>query len=124
MQILLNTDHNVDGRHQMAAHLETVVKAGLARFGEHITRVEAHVTDAHSRSKPNPDEIHCTLEARLVGQEPVIVKDHASNAHQAIHGAVDKLKRAIDTALEKRDSRRSASIPIDPAIDSIDDIAR
>jgi hypothetical protein len=36
----------------------------------------------------------------------VAVKDHAPTAHQAIHGAIGKLKRAITTALDKRDDRR------------------
>lgn len=109
MQVFLNTDPHVDGRHQMAAHLETVVKDALGRFGPQITRVEAHLADANSHIKANPDEIHCTLEARLVGLAPVVVKDHAGTAHQAIHSAVGKLERAIDTALAKHEPRRSAS---------------
>ena len=36
----------------------------------------------------------------------MIVKDHAPTPHQAISGAVDKLKRAITTAVEKHDTRR------------------
>ncbi len=114
MQVLLNTDPHVDGRHQMAEHLETVVKDALGRFGEHITRVEAHLTDANS-VKTNPDEIHCTLEARLVGLDPVVVKDHATNAHQAITGAVGKLKRAVATVLAKHDSHRGPALPDEAA---------
>ncbi|MEO8118010.1 MAG: ribosomal subunit interface protein [Rhodoferax sp.] len=109
MQVLLNTDPHVDGRHQMAEHLETVVKDALGRFGQQITRVEAHLADANSQVKTGPDEIHCTLEARLVGLAPVVVKDHAGTAHQAIHGAVIKLQRAIDTAVAKHEPRRSAA---------------
>ena len=109
MQILLNTDHHVNGNHGMAEHLEVVVKDALGRFADHITRVEAHLADANSHVKATPDEIHCTLEARLVGMEPVVVKDHAGTAHQAIHGAVVKLKRAVTTALEKHASRRGAT---------------
>lgn len=107
MQVLLNTDPHVDGRHQMAAHLETVVKDALSRFAGQVTRVEAHLADANSHAKATPDDIHCTLEARLVGLEPVVVKDHANTAHQAIHGAVAKLKRAITTAVEKHEAHRT-----------------
>ncbi len=109
MQVILNTDQHVDGSHAMAEHLETVVKEGLGRFRDHNTRVEAHLADANSHVKATPDEIHCTLEARLIGMEPVVVKDHAGNAHQAINGAVGKLKRAVTTALAKHDSWRGAS---------------
>ena len=110
MQVLLNADHHTDGRHEMAQHLTTVVKEALSRFGEQITRVEAHLADENSQVKSGPGEIQCTLEARLVGREPVVVKDRASNAHQAIHGAVGKLKRAVATVLEKHDPRRDAPL--------------
>ncbi|MGZ5156096.1 MAG: HPF/RaiA family ribosome-associated protein [Caldimonas sp.] len=109
MQVLLNTDPHTDGRHEMAEHLETVVQDALGRFGEQITRVEAHLADANSHNKANPDEIQCTLEARLVGLDAVVVKERAATAHQAIQGAVGKLKRAITTALAKHDPRREAA---------------
>jgi len=115
MQILLNTDSHIDGRHPIADHLDTVVKEALGHFGERITRVEAHITDANSHAKASPDEIHCTLEARLSGLEPVVVKDHAGNAHQAIQGAVGKLKRAVTTALEKHDQHRLPVLPREAA---------
>ena len=115
MQVILNTDPHVDGRHHMAEHLTTVVADALGRFGEHITRVEAHIADENSHVKSNPDEIQCTLEARLAGREPVVVKDRAGSVHQAINGAVGKLKRAVATVLEKRDPRRNAALPDDIA---------
>ena len=122
MQVLLNTDPHTDGRQEMAEHLETVVKDALDRYREQITRVEAHLSDATSHAKSNPDEIHCTLEARLMGLDPVVVKDHAGTAHQAIQGAVVKLKRAIATALAKHDPRRNAALPDDPALDTTGDV--
>jgi ribosome-associated translation inhibitor RaiA len=118
MQVFLNTDPNVDGRHEMSAHLTNVVKDALGRFGETVTRVEAHLADENSLAKPAPDEIQCTLEARLVGLDPVVVKHRAGNAHQAISGAVAKLKRAIATVLEKHDPRHEtrlgAAVPDEP----------
>ncbi len=97
----------------MAEHLTTVVTDALGRFGEQITRVEAHIADENGHVKTSPDEIQCTLEARLVGRDPVVVKDRAGSAHQAINGAVGKLKRAVATVLEKHDPRRSAAVPDD-----------
>jgi ribosome-associated translation inhibitor RaiA len=105
MQVLLQADPNTDGRHKMQEHLAAVVKDALGRFGERITRVEAHLSDAHSALKPSPDDIHCTLEAHVVGIGPIVVKDHAGNAHQAIDGAVRKLKRAVASEIEKHDPR-------------------
>ena len=116
MQVLLNTDHHTDGKHEMAEHLTVVVKDAVAQFGANVTRVVAHIADENSNAKTMPDEIQCTLEARLVGCEPVVVKERAGSVHQAIHGAAGKLKRAVATVLEKRDprqSKRSASIAPD-----------
>ncbi len=105
MQILLNTDPNIDGRQAMLDHLESVVTEALRHYGERITRVEAHVTDANGATKAGPDDIHCTLEARPAGREPVVVKDRADTAHQAIQGALRKLERALDRDFEKHDPR-------------------
>lgn len=111
MQVLLNTDPHVDGRHKMVEHLTTVVKEALHRFGEQVTRVQAHITDENSHLKTGPDDIQCTLEARLVGLEPVVVKERADNVHQAIQGAVNKLKRAVEHALEKHAAHRHVPAP-------------
>ena len=107
MQVLLNTDPHVDGRQAMSDHLESVVKEALAHYGERITRVEAHLTDANGPTKAGPDDIHCTLEARPVGRDPVVVKDRAGTAHQAIQGALRKLERALAGAFEKHDPRHT-----------------
>ncbi len=113
MQVLLNTDPHVDGGHAMSDHLDSVVKEALGHYGERITRVEAHLTDANGAAKGGPDDIHCTLEARPVGLEPVVVKDRAATAHQAIHGALRKLERALAGAFEKH-APRHAPRSIDP----------
>ncbi|MDQ2733570.1 MAG: HPF/RaiA family ribosome-associated protein [Pseudomonadota bacterium] len=107
MQVLLNTDPHIDGRQVMSDHLESVVKEALGHYGERITRVEAHLTDANGATKGGSDDIHCTLEARPVGREPVVVKDRAATAHQAIQGAVHKLERALASAFEKHDPRHT-----------------
>ena len=113
MQVLLHADPNIQSSQQMAAHLESIVQDALGRFGEQVTRVEAHLAAATSHATAAADEVHCTLEARLVGREPVVVKDQAGSAHQAIQGAVGKLKRAVATALAKHHDPRRASAVAD-----------
>lgn len=105
MQILLHSDPNTDGSQLMAEHVQTVVMNAMGRFGERITGVEAHLSRVNSQATSGADDIHCALEARLAGLEPVVVKEHAGNAHQAIDGAVRKLKRAVGAALAKHDPR-------------------
>ena len=110
MQVLLNTDPHMDGRQSMAEYLQTVVTEALGHYGERITRVEAHVSDVNGLAKAGSDDIHCTLEARPVGHEPVVVKERAATAHQAIHGAVRKLERALGSAFDKHDPRHAARL--------------
>jgi ribosome-associated translation inhibitor RaiA len=107
MQVLLNTDHHIDGGKEMADHLTTVVKDALSRFGEHVTQVEAHLADENGQGKSAPNEFQCTLKANVIGRDPVVVKSHADSAHQAIAGAATKLKRAVATVLEKHDPRQA-----------------
>jgi ribosome-associated translation inhibitor RaiA len=121
MQILLNSDKNTDGSEEMSAHLQSVVGDAMDRFAEHITRIEVYLSDANSAAKASPDDIHCKMEARLVHRDPIVVMDHAATAHQAISGAVGKLKRAVTTVLGKHDPRHTADpmsvLEADPTID-------
>ena len=113
MQVLLNTDPHIDGRQAMSDYLESVVTEALGHYGERITRVEAHISDANSAAKAGADDIHCTLEARPVGMGPVVVKERAATAHQAIHGAVRKLERALGSVFDKHDPRHASRPPED-----------
>jgi len=117
MQILLHTDKNIEGSAAMTEHLQAEVHAALGRYGERVTRVEAHLSDANGAARTGGDDIHCTLEARLVGEHAVVVKDHAGNAHQAIEGAVRKLQRAVGTLIAKHDPRVARQSAATPAAD-------
>ncbi len=123
MQILLHSDPNTDGTHLMADHLTAVVKGAMGRFGDRVTRVEAHLSDVNSQAKTGGNDILCTLEARLVGLDAIVVKDHAGNAHQAIDGAVRKLKRAVGTEISKHDPRRQRLPTEKPAAEDGADVA-
>lgn len=105
MQVLLHTDSNTDHSPGMAEHVKLVVSGAISRFGERVTRVEVHLSNVHSQVKSTTEQdIHCTLEAHLVGLEAVVVKAFAGNAHQAIETATKKLQRAIERQIEKRSS--------------------
>ena len=106
MQILLNTTPHAEGHESTAAYLESVVTEALGHYGDRISRVEAHLLDATSLSKGSRGEIQCTLEARLLGLDRVVVKGCAETTHQAIHRAVGKLERAVDNILGKKDPFR------------------
>ena len=111
MQILLHADPHTDGSAPMTEHLQAVVGAALGRFGDRVTRVEAHLSDANGGTKTGTDDIHCLFEAHVIGEPSVVVEDNAANAHQAIAGALNKLKRAVGTAIARHDPRRHAAPP-------------
>ena len=107
MKVLLKGDTQVKDHLAMTSYLEGVLGASLSHFGEHVSRVDAHLSDDNSPAKANVDNIHCTLEAQLVGMAPVIAKDRAATSHQAIQGAADKLERALTHAKGKREAHRA-----------------
>jgi len=113
MQILVNTDRNVEGREALAERVRGVVETSLARFDEHITRVEVHLSDENSNKKAGVDHKRCVIEARLEGRQPFAASHQAPTMGQAVDGATEKLGRMIDSTLGKlRDQRtRAATVP-------------
>ena len=71
MQIQINTDRNIEGREALATHVSGVVDSALSRFSDHITRVEAHLSDVNSDKKGGTNDMRCAMEARLEGRQPI-----------------------------------------------------
>ena len=99
MQIQVNTDSNIEGNDQLTQEVEAVVSSALDRFSSHITRVEVHLSDENSDKKFGTDDIRCLLEARVAGLQPVSAKHRAATPEQALDGAVEKMKRSLDSTL-------------------------
>jgi ribosome-associated translation inhibitor RaiA len=111
MQIQINTDHNIEGREALSAHIRSVVERALSHESRHITRVEVHVADENGL-KTAPKDIRCTMEARLEHHQPIAVTFDAATMHQAVDGAADKLARLVEHTLGKlRDERRHRTDP-------------
>ena len=58
-----------------------------------------------------------------MGMDAVVVKDDTGAAHQAIRGAISKLKRAVTTTLAKHDSRRNTEPQTDAGLDAGADLS-
>jgi ribosomal subunit interface protein len=116
MQININTDSTIEARNGLNEHVETVIDSAIHRFREHITRVEVHLSENKSQ-KSADGENRCLMEARVTGYQPIAVSDHAATLHQAISGAADKLKRAVDSALGRlHDTKHRDTAKIGTAI--------
>lgn len=106
MQIHVNTDHNIEGHAELAAHVSGVVESALGRLVDHITRVEVHLSDENSH-KHGPNDKRCVMEARIERHPPIAVTHHSSTLHQAIDGAAGKLTRSIESTLGRRRDQHS-----------------
>lgn len=105
MLIQINTDHNVEGREKLAEYVQGVVEETLGRFAGDITRVEVHLSDQNT-DKGGQDDKRCVMEARLQGRDPIAVSDDAATLGQAVDGAAQKLKRSVESTLDRLRSHR------------------
>lgn len=106
MQIQINTDHSIEGNAELVQQVEAVLHDELERFADEITRVEVHISDDNSEKKFGGDDKRCLLEARLAGLKPIVASHSAGTVELAVNGAVERLKRALESSVGKRDKRR------------------
>ena len=98
MKVQFNTDKTISGDHRSAAYFDEFISEGLKKHSEHITRVEAHLSDEKG-SKEEPKDIRCLLEARVEGKQPIAVRAQADTVEMAVSNAIDKLNAALETVL-------------------------
>lgn len=101
MNIHVNTDNHIDGSAELITHVKSVVTDTLDRYSDRISRVEVHLNDENAHKNVGND-IRCMMEARLEGYPPVAVTERASNIHQAIDGAAEKLLAKLGSDIERR----------------------
>jgi ribosome-associated translation inhibitor RaiA len=105
MNIQVNTDRNIEGSAELTAHVTGIVESELGRFSDRITRVEVHISDENS-DKGGQDDKRCLMEARLEGRQPTAVTHQAATVDEAVDGAAAKLRRSIETTIERMRDRR------------------
>jgi ribosome-associated translation inhibitor RaiA len=110
MQVQVNTDDHVEGGERLTGHVVSLVEAGLGRFGARLTRVEVHLSEQHSH-KSHGEDMHCMIEARLAGVQPIAVNHRGATMEQAIDGAVERLQRLLDETIEQRGEHRGGDPP-------------
>jgi ribosome-associated translation inhibitor RaiA len=109
MQIQINTDNTIESHAPLVAHIESVVTDAMLRFSEGISRVEVHLSVVNDHRQKG-GEHRCLMEARMEHHPPIAASEQTSSLHQAIHGAAEKLKRAIGSTLGRiDDSARNTS---------------
>ncbi|MBC8051635.1 MAG: HPF/RaiA family ribosome-associated protein [Sphingobacteriaceae bacterium] len=98
MLIQFHTDHTIAGSERQNAYFTTFISEALSRYSTHITRLEIHITDENGAKEGKNDQ-RCMIEARLEGLQALAVTNHADTIEQAVKGATDKLKSALETVI-------------------------
>ncbi|TDE55331.1 HPF/RaiA family ribosome-associated protein [Flavobacterium sp. GT3P67] len=101
MTVQINTDNNVEGHARLKSYISDELGIALARFEDKVTRLEVHLGDENS-DKSGVNDKRCLIEARPVNMQPVAVTNYADTTEKAFHGALDKIKKVLDTAFEKQ----------------------
>lgn len=100
MHIQMNTDNHVEGYQRVEKYFSSMIETALERFDDKITGLDVHLGDENS-DKFGTDDKRCMIEARLAGIKPVAVVNHADTIDKAVSGAIDKMKKVLDTTYGK-----------------------
>lgn len=122
MQILVNTDSQIEGSAKLTQEVETKVQQTLGRFGDRITRVEVYLSDENGSQKFGDADKRCVIEARLGGLQPITVRHMGSSLDQAIDGAAEKLEKTLKRTLGRKESlfkRRTRALAEFTAVDPL-----
>ena len=102
MTVQINTDNNVEGHARLKAYIADELGTALARFEDKVTRLEVHLGDENSDNKGGVNDKRCLIEARPINMQPVAVTNHADTTEKAFQGALDKIKKVLETTFEKK----------------------
>ena len=100
MNIEIRTDKNIHNSERLIDYVRTELKQEFQRFSEKITHFEVHLSDTNA-GRGGEDDKRCMIEARVANIKPIAVTHKGGNIDQAIHGAIEKLKRSIEHSFEK-----------------------
>ncbi len=100
MEILINTDHNIEGTAQMRAYFQEQIETQFERFREHLSRIEVKISDENGDKKSENDK-RCVLEARIKGMQPIAVTSFGNTVEKAFNTAADKMKTSLDSTIGK-----------------------
>ena len=112
MQILIHSDNHIKGGGSATERVQSIVEAAVDRFENRITRIEVHLSDTNG-PKHGDREKRSVIEARVGGLRPIAVAHEAPNLLEAIEGAAEKLKRALEHTLGRLDETAGPSPPED-----------
>lgn len=101
MKVQINTDKNIEGSERLESYFSSEIERILSRFDDKVTRIEVHFGDENS-GKFGLNDKRCLIEARPANLQPIAVTEHADTIEKAFNGALDKIKKVLNTTYEKQ----------------------
>ncbi|MET9485305.1 ribosomal subunit interface protein [Nocardia sp. NPDC006630] len=96
MQIQVFADKHIGGSAPLIEQAQDTIGSILTYYADHLTRVEAHLTDVNGHKGGSEDK-QCNLEARPKGQPPVAVRHRAATVEEAYIGAAESMAHLLDS---------------------------
>jgi hypothetical protein len=99
MIIQLNTDENILGSEKLKNYLISLIREGLSRFSEHITRIEIHLSDKMDVKGVRMTNAVC-LKPNGKQPPPIAVTIDRNTLEHVVSDALDKLNSSINKQLK------------------------
>ena len=96
MRTQINSDKNINLDTRVIHFVEDKVNRALSRFAGKLTRIEVHLSDVNSHKSGTNDK-RCVVEARPARHRPLSATNRAPTVTQAVRGALDKMRSALET---------------------------
>ena len=99
MHVQINPAEGLKVTPALKEHLHASLSRVERRFGDRITRVEAHFKDVNGPKGGVNKE--CMLEARVRGLDPLVAKAVHEGAYDAVKETAGKLEKVLEHRLGK-----------------------
>lgn len=106
MKILITTEHPNSNDAQTLKLVSDRVTLALAEVRDQIAFTEVHLSNNQEATVGRQD-LHCFIEARFRGRQPMLVAHQAASVDSAVAGALGSLLRVIECALARSRSQAS-----------------
>jgi ribosomal subunit interface protein len=103
MQVQVRTNQ-IEGSARLQEWVSAEVTDRLEHFDELLTRVVVHISDENAH-KSGSDDKRCQIEARPKGHQPISVTHKAEAMGQAIDGAAEKMRHALEHLTGRLESK-------------------
>ena len=105
MQIQVHTNDNIQGGESLIRWAQDEAAAKLARFREHVTRVELFLSDVDA-GKSGGDAKRGVIKARPAAPQPGAAAAEPAKVADAVAAALDKLVRSLGDDITRAKDRQ------------------